>query len=445
MPFHPSNTNLIPTPHPHPPTFTQHEDEDAMPGFAVGCPQRLAVRQGDSVRHTTSILSMAADPTGQYLAILTRHDLQVWSGGHHQLLLGWAATTTGGGNASAAALESDGDDDEAALQEDEEVYVKPGVTWSRSGQEICVLRLDGVVVFFQVHFLDHSPLIDGIPLPEWMDMTPGGGMSSVLDAPHAVEVLPLRRLDLGKGNRATCLSAGLWSQHLLLGKDRETAVLDVSWNGKVQREYQLTSNSSSSSGENAANPSSPPPILLHVCYSDTSHLLGAILSDGRAILSNIPSSSFSVKTVPLPPDLALPPSHPHQQGQQQQFGIAESMAFSPVDSVLAVGYDDGSVAIFRVLSSNSYASSPRRPRPSSFSSPTRRSSSSSSSVEPLYPSGDAADITLVLSRRLSLASLGFEMRHVGAVMTLEYSPDGSSLAVAHSWSCSLNVWDTSQW
>lgn len=37
------------------------------------------------------------------------------------------------------------------------------------------------------------------------------------------------------------------------------------------------------------------------------------------------------------------------------------------------------------------------------------------------------------------------MRHVGAVMTLGYSPDGSSLAVAHSWSCSLNVWDTSQW
>lgn len=49
-----------------------------MPGFAVGCPQRLAVRQGDSTGpHPTSILGMAADPTGAYIAILTRHDLQV--------------------------------------------------------------------------------------------------------------------------------------------------------------------------------------------------------------------------------------------------------------------------------------------------------------------------------------------------------------------------------
>lgn len=49
-----------------------------MPGFAVGCPQRLAVRQGGSTGpHPTSILGMASDPTGAYLAILTRHDLQV--------------------------------------------------------------------------------------------------------------------------------------------------------------------------------------------------------------------------------------------------------------------------------------------------------------------------------------------------------------------------------
>lgn len=50
------------------------------------------------------------------------------------------------------------------------------------------------------------------------------------DAPHAVEVTFLRRLDLaaaaGDGKaaalpqRATCLSAGLWGQHLLLGRDR---------------------------------------------------------------------------------------------------------------------------------------------------------------------------------------------------------------------------------
>lgn len=44
----------------------------------MGCPQRLAVRQGDSTGpHPTSILGMAADPTGAYIAILTRHDLQV--------------------------------------------------------------------------------------------------------------------------------------------------------------------------------------------------------------------------------------------------------------------------------------------------------------------------------------------------------------------------------
>ncbi len=397
-----------------------------MPGFAVGCPQRLAVQQGDSPRHSTSILGIAADPTGHYLAILTRHDLQVWSGGHHQLLLGWAATAW--------------NDD--LLEEDEAVYVKPGVTWSRSGQELCVLSLDGGVAFFQVHFLDHSPLIEGIPPPEWMDLTPGEGSSSVLEAPHAVEVLPLRRLDLGKGQRATCLSAGLWSQHLLLGKDRETAVLDISWGGHVQREYQLAP---PVEGGGDAPSAAAPPILLHVCYSDVSHLLGAVLSDGRAIVSNIPSTSFSVKTVPVPPGV--------QSQGPDVLGVAESMAFSPVDAVLAVGYDDGSVAIFRVVSDNTYASSPgRRPRPShstsvGASSTTASSSFSSSSVstEPLYPCGEAADISLVLSRRLSLASLGFEMRHVGAVMTMEYSPDGGSLAVAHSWGCSLNVWDTSQW
>lgn len=83
-----------------------------MPGFAVGCPQRLAVRQGDSPKHeqhTTSILGMALDPTGDYLAILTRHDLQIWSGGQHQLLLGWAATEL--------------QNVEEELQEEEDVYV----------------------------------------------------------------------------------------------------------------------------------------------------------------------------------------------------------------------------------------------------------------------------------------------------------------------------------
>lgn len=33
-------------------------------------------------------------------------------------------------------------------------------------------------------------------------------------------------------------------------------------------------------------------------------------------------------------------------------------------------------------------------------------------------------MTFLFSFRLSLASLGFEMRHVGPVMTMEFSPDG---------------------
>lgn len=55
----------------------------------------------------------------------------------------------------------------------------------------------------------------------------GGDAHAPSDAPHAVEVAFLRRLDLGQGHgqaqapqRATCLSAGLWAQHLLLGRDR---------------------------------------------------------------------------------------------------------------------------------------------------------------------------------------------------------------------------------
>jgi hypothetical protein len=47
-----------------------------MPGFAIGCPQRLAVGQGPT-RRPTAILGMAADLTGKYLAILTHHDIQV--------------------------------------------------------------------------------------------------------------------------------------------------------------------------------------------------------------------------------------------------------------------------------------------------------------------------------------------------------------------------------
>lgn len=412
-----------------------------MPGFAVGCPQLLAVRQGASARRTTSILSMAADPTGHYIAILTRHDLQIWSAGHHQLLLGWATTIDDG-------------DEEVLLQEDEEVYVKPGVMWSRGGQEICALRLDGAVAFFQVHYLSHSPHIDGIPLPEWMDLAPGEGVSSMLDVPHAVDVLPLRRLYLGKGQRATCLSAGLWRQHLLLGKDKETAILDVSWNGYVQNEYSLViqaeadgeaTASATNAGTRSTDPPilptqlpSPPAILLQICYSDVSHMLGAVLADGRVLLSNLPGPRFSVQTLPASHESRDPP------------GVVEALAFSPVDAVLAVGYDDGSVAVFRILST-SHGCSPRRARSQSpvGASPSRAKPTSSASHPslpgPAYPAANASEISIVFFRRLSLASLGLDTRQVGAVMHVEYSPDGSSLAVAHRWSCSLNVWDTCQW
>lgn len=52
-----------------------------MPGLARGCPQRLSVTQARSSR-PTSILAMGLDGTGHYLAILTRHDLQVRSRCH---------------------------------------------------------------------------------------------------------------------------------------------------------------------------------------------------------------------------------------------------------------------------------------------------------------------------------------------------------------------------
>lgn len=54
----------------------------------------------------------------------------------------------------------------------------------------------------------------------------GGDAHAPCDAPHAVEVTFLRRLDLGgnaghgQAQRATCLSSGLWAQHLLLGRYR---------------------------------------------------------------------------------------------------------------------------------------------------------------------------------------------------------------------------------
>jgi hypothetical protein len=39
--------------------------------------------------------------------------------------------------------------------------------------------------------------------------------------------------------------------------------------------------------------------------------------------------------------------------------------------------------------------------------------------------------------RLSLSSLGFEIRHVGPVMTMEYSPDGSEYSRASKWRCAI--------
>lgn len=108
-----------------------------------------------------------------------------------------------------------------------------------------------------------SPLIIYRPFPysppdppEWVDAHPAQGSGGIhystgehgddahsapSDAPHAVEVTFLGRLDMGagagadgdgkakaavqqqqqqQGQRATCLSTGLWGQHLLLGRDR---------------------------------------------------------------------------------------------------------------------------------------------------------------------------------------------------------------------------------
>jgi len=74
-----------------------------------------------------------------------------------------------------------------------------------------------------------------------------------------------------------------------------------------------------------------------------------VLSDGLALVCNIPSSTPSVIPLPLPPDVL-----PHADCA----GAVESVSFSPADATLAVGYDDGSVAIFRVLYSNNAPTSP---------------------------------------------------------------------------------------
>lgn len=51
-----------------------------MPGFSLGCPQKLRVAQQRGKRdRPTTILAMALDPSGHFLAVLTRHELQVSS------------------------------------------------------------------------------------------------------------------------------------------------------------------------------------------------------------------------------------------------------------------------------------------------------------------------------------------------------------------------------
>ena len=151
------------------------------------------------------------------------------------------------------------------------------------------------------------------------------------------------------------------------------------------------------------------------------------------MVTNVPSTSFSVKTVPFPPGV--------QAQGPDILGVAEAVAFSPSDAVLAVGYDDGSVAIFRIASDNTYAASPRRRGGrNAFAEPRggeehehedaheeedhggggggvslsgslltqhlrlrhghgRGLSHLPQSHEPLYPTGEAGDISLVLFRR----------------------------------------------
>jgi hypothetical protein len=41
-------------------------------------------------------------------------------------------------------------------------YVRPGVVWSRTSREVCVLGLDGALTFFSVKGEDDSPLFVGI-------------------------------------------------------------------------------------------------------------------------------------------------------------------------------------------------------------------------------------------------------------------------------------------
>ncbi len=107
------------------------------------------------------------------------------------------------------------------------------------------------------------------------------------------------------------------------------------------------------------------------------------------------------------------------------------VAFSPMDALLAVGYDDGSVAVFRVASSNTYPRSPSHRHERHTHATTESSASLSESAAGMstsgpslarhlhgqahggmesgkgahkgqgrqHPSGDAHDIELVLFRR----------------------------------------------
>ena len=54
----------------------------------------------------------------------------------------------------------------------------------------------------------------------------------------------------------------------------------------------------------------------------------SVLSDGRAVVCNVPSPTFSVQAVPVPTELSP---------GVDVMGAVEVATFSPVDAVLAVG------------------------------------------------------------------------------------------------------------